>query len=66
MPNDTGTETLFDSNLTLLQSTGFKPSTTFAVTPASGGLIIMNYTPGTSTAGQAEVYLQYVQYNDEL
>lgn len=66
MPNDTGTETLFDSAETLLQSTGFKPSTAIGITPSSGGLVILNYTPGTTTAGALEVYLTYVEYSDEL
>lgn len=66
IPNDTGTEVLFDSNLTLLQTTGFKPSTAMGVTPASGGMLILNLTPGTAGAGQLEVYLTYVQYDNEL
>lgn len=66
MPNDTGTETLFNATNTLLQSTGFKPSTTMGVTPSSGGYIILNYTAGTTTAGQLEVYLSYVEFDNEL
>lgn len=66
MPNDTGTETLFDAGGTLLQSTGFKPSTTMGVTPDSGGYIIANYTANTTTAGAFEVYLSYVEFADEL
>jgi hypothetical protein len=64
MPNDTGTETLWSS--TTLVSTGFYPSTTVAVTPASGGLIIMNYTAQSTTAGQMEIYISYVEFDDEL
>ena len=64
MPNDTGTETLWSS--TTLVSTGFYPSTTVAVTPASGGLLMLNYTANSTTAGQLEVYVSYVEYDDEL
>lgn len=66
MPNDTGTETLFDAAGTLLQSTGFKPSTTMGVTPSSGGYIILNYTANTTIAGALEVYLSYVEFDNEL
>jgi hypothetical protein len=66
MPNDTGTETLFDAANTALQSTGFKPSTAMGITPASGGFVILNYTAGTTTAGQLEVYLSYIESADEL
>lgn len=66
MPNDTGTETLFDAGGTLLQSTGFKPSTAMAVTPSSGGYVIMNYTANTTTAGQLEVYISYIEFDSSL
>ena len=66
VPNDTGTEVLFDANLTLLQSTGFKPATTRALVPSSGGYAILNLTPGTAVAGQLEVYLSYVPKASEL
>lgn len=66
MPNDTGTETLFDAANTLLQASGFHPSTTMGVTPASGGYLILNYTAGTTTAGQLEVYVSYVEFDSEL
>jgi hypothetical protein len=66
MPNDTGTETLFDAANTLLQSTGFKPSTTMAVTPSSGGYLTLNYTANTTTAGALEVYLSYVEFANAL
>lgn len=59
-----GTETLWSS--TTLVSTGFYPSTTMAITPSSGGMLILNYTANTTTAGQLEVYLTYVQYEDKL
>lgn len=66
VPNDTGTETLWSSAAGQIQATGFIPSTTRAVTPASGGMVILNYTAGTTTAGALEVYLEYVQYDSEL
>ena len=66
VPNDTGTETLFDAANAILQSTGFKPATTLALTPASGGFAILNLTPGTAGAGALEVYLAYVPNADRL
>lgn len=66
VPNDTGTETLFDAANTLLQTTGFKPATTLALTPASGGYAILNLTPGTAAAGALEVYLLYIPNADQL
>jgi len=66
IPNDTGTEVLWDAGASQLTATGFKPSTAMGVTPASGGMLIMNYTPNTTTAGQMEVYVTYVQYESEL
>lgn len=44
VPNDTGTETIFDASTILLQTTGFHPVTGFAMTPASGGHAILTYT----------------------
>lgn len=66
IPNDTGTEVLWDAGALGLNSTGFKPSTAMGITPSSGGMLILNYTPNTTTAGQLEVYLRYVDYADEL
>lgn len=64
VPNDTGTETVI--SLADLTATGFFPSTMMAVTPSSGGYVIMNYTANTTTAGGLEVYMSYVQYEDQL
>ena len=66
MPNDTGTVVLYDSNLTLLQATGFTSATAMELTSSTGGLVVLNYTAGTTTAGALEVYLRYVDYADEL
>ncbi len=66
VPNDTGTEVLFDAANTILQSTGFKPATTLALVPSSGGYAIVNLTPGTAVAGALEVYLSYIPNADQL
>jgi len=72
IPNDSGTETIWDSLITKLQSSGFSPSTVDAViVPSSGGMVIFNYTTSTSgvstnTKGSFEVYLEYVQLEDML
>lgn len=70
VPNDTGTETIFqadsDVNATLLQSTGFYAATGFALTPASGGYVILSQAPGTTTTGALQVYLEYVPIADRI
>lgn len=66
VPNDTGTETLWDANLTQLQSSGFHPASAIGKVPSSGGYAIFTYTPGSTTAGQAEVYLEVLQLEDRL
>jgi hypothetical protein len=66
VPNDTGTEVIFDAGALGLTTTGFKPATGFAATPDTGGFIICNLTPNTTTAGVAEVYVQVVQLADML
>jgi hypothetical protein len=68
VPNDTGTITLFDASTIMLQTTGPNWSTgeKGTVVPASGGYIIMTYTPGTTTKGQCEVYVEVVQLEDRL
>jgi hypothetical protein len=68
VPNDTGTETVFngDSTNTLLQSTGFKAATGYALLPASGGLVQANLEPGTTTGGAFEVYMEYIVFGDKL
>lgn len=72
IPNDTGTEIMWDAANTKLQSSGFSPSTVDAcILPDSGGMVIFNFTlssAGTSTcaAGECEVYLEYLEPEDEL
>lgn len=62
VPGDTGNVVFYDAANVGLQATGFKPSTGGFpdMTPASGGVVIVNLTPGTTVAGALEVYLQYV------
>lgn len=72
VPNDTGVATVFDSNLTLLQTatdqTVYLPSTNtgWIKTPDSGGYVILLLTPGTTIAGQLEVYMEYLPNADIL
>lgn len=66
VPNDTGTETLFDASTILLQTTGFHPVTGYALVPSSGGYLIATYTAGTTTQGALEVYLAYVDKASKL
>ncbi len=66
MPCATGTVTLYDAASTKLQLTTMTIGTVNDITPASGGLVIATYTAGTTTVGQANVYLSYIQYADEL
>jgi len=66
VPNDTGTEVLFDAGAAGLTTTGFKPATGFAKVPSSGGYAILTYTANTTTAGAFEVYMEVVQLADQL
>lgn len=66
IPNDTGTEVLWDAANLALQSTGFKSSTSKGITPSSGGLLTLSYTPGTTSAGELEVYVNYVCFANAL
>jgi hypothetical protein len=71
VPCDTGTFTVFDSNLTLLQTVTtdqYLPSTNTGMikTPDSGGYVIFLQAPGTTTAGQLEVYMEYYSDVDKL
>lgn len=63
VPNDTGTQTVWNAEGTKLQSTGstFASVALGVVVPDSGGFIAMSYTPGTTTAGQLEVYVVLAQ-----
>lgn len=66
VPNDTGTETIFDASTNFLQTTGFHPVTGYALTPSSGGYVIATYTAGSTTQGALEVYLDYVDLANRL
>lgn len=67
VPNDTGgTDTIVDTSTSGLQSTGLLWSTGAAITPSTGGYVIVNYTAGTTTAGELEVYLLYVPLGENL
>lgn len=61
VPNDTGALVVWDAANLALQSTGLVSASTLnALIAASGGFLILNYTPGTAAAGALEVYLSYV------
>lgn len=71
VPGDTGAIVVWDANLTLLQTATtdqYKPSTNAGLikTPDSGGMVTFNQTPGTTTAGQVEVYMEYFPNVDLL
>lgn len=66
VPNATGTLVLYDAASVGLQATGLHPCTAAELVPSSGGFAIFNYTAGTTTAGQARVYLSYVTLEDKL
>lgn len=63
---DDTTVTVWDAAGVGLLTTGKKPFTNFAQTPASGGYVIATYTAGTTTAGGFEVWLAYVELADQL
>jgi len=65
VPGDTGAVTVFDASTILFQATTtdvYLPSTNTGPikTPSSGGFVILNQAPGTTTAGQVEVYMRYL------
>lgn len=66
VPNSTGTTTVYDASTSGLQTSGFKAFSDYALTPASGGYIVATYTAGTTTAGSFQVYMAYVEPEDEL
>lgn len=72
VPNDSGTETIWDAAITKLQSTGYSPSTVEGVLiPSSGGMLIFNYTTSsagasTNAAGSFNVYVELIQKDDLL
>lgn len=65
VPGDTGAITMWDAGGTLLQiltSDAYSPSTNagWVHVPDSGGYVTFLQTPGTTTVGVAEVYLEYI------
>ena len=67
VPNDTGgVDTIYDAANVGLQATGAHWATGVAVVPSAGGYLILAYTPGTTTAGALEVYVEVVQFSDRL
>jgi hypothetical protein len=65
VPGDTGAIVVFDAGSTLLQTATtdvMLPSTNAGPihVASSGGVIAVKQAPGTTTAGQLEVYLTYV------
>jgi hypothetical protein len=68
MPNDTGTEVVWDADLVDLQSSGKKPATgnMGIEVPSSGGFVAVTFEPGTTTAGQFEVYVELAHFADRL
>lgn len=72
VPNDTGTETVWDAGNTRLQSTGYTPSSIEGVKIAdSGGMVIFSYVPSsagvsTNNSGTFEVYIEYIEKENLL
>jgi hypothetical protein len=65
VPGSTGAIVAWDASLTKLQSlttAGLSPDTLAGpvLVPSSGGVITFKQEPGTTTAGVAEVYVEYV------
>ena len=67
VPVATGAQTILDAVAnSLVTSVGAQSTGPIAIVPASGGYGIVAYTPGTTTAGQFEVYMSYVDLADRL
>ena len=67
VPVGSGPEIIWDADASDLQTTGFYPSTgVMCLVPSSGGYIVMDYTPNTTTAGTLEAYFEVVPFADEL
>lgn len=67
VPVATGAQTILNAPaLSLVTTVGANASGPVAVVPASGGYGIVTYTPGTTLAGQFEVYMEYVSFADRL
>lgn len=67
MPFDTGSTTVWDAANVGLQTTGWKLDTGGPVMLASsGGFVTVAYTPGTTTTGQLEVYVEVLPLAERL
>lgn len=67
VPVATGAQIILNAAaLDLVTTVGAQSTGPLCVTPASGGFGIVDYTPGTTTAGQMYVYVQYVDFADRL
>lgn len=67
VPVATGPQIILNAPaLSLVTTIGAISTGPLCVIPASGGYGIVNYTPGTTTAGQFEVYMSYVDLADQL
>jgi|SaaInl7_200m_RNA_FD_contig_71_643176_length_2917_multi_8_in_0_out_0_4 hypothetical protein len=64
IPNSSGAQTIFDAASTKLQSTGVQPSTAVGITTDTGGNLNIVYTASTTTAGAAEIYVEYMILDD--
>lgn len=67
VPVATGPQIILNAAaLSLVTTIGAISTGPLCVTPASGGYAIVDYTPGTTTAGSMEVYMSYVDMADRL
>lgn len=67
VPVATGAQIILNAAaLSLVTTVGANASGPVCVVPASGGYGIVDYTAGTTTAGQFEVYMEYVDLADRL
>lgn len=64
VPVSTGTVAVFGTSNAPLQSVGFTPAWEYAIT--TGGDVTALLSPGTSTVGQAQVYVEYITQVDAL
>lgn len=61
VPADTGATTIWSAANVALQATGFYAATGMELLASSGGFVNVAYTPGTTTAGAMQVFLEYVE-----
>ncbi len=67
VPVATGAQVILDAPaLSLTTVAAVSGSGPVCVIPDSGGFGIVSYTAGTTTAGQFEIYMQYVDLADRL